>query len=107
MQSNLSLSRIHETSLAYNQSVRQFKRECLNAGLVGSPKSSIEDCIGGLRAALQELSLELMVRFEKWRRFKTESYKSGLFFSEELIHSYCVVSSTTKFGNCSFKIYKS
>ncbi|XP_033635738.1 uncharacterized protein LOC117296791 isoform X1 [Asterias rubens] len=62
MQSNLSLSRIHETSLAYNQSVRQFKRECLNAGLVGSPKSSIEDCIGGLRAALQELSLELMTQ---------------------------------------------
>lgn len=56
---------IHETRLAYRQSVRLFKSQCMEAEMVPEgPKCSMEDCVSGLKAALEKDSLELLVSFK-------------------------------------------
>ena len=58
---NRSLHKVHETNLGHRHAMKQFKSECLEAGLVDSMKCSIEDCIGGLKEALEIQKQELMV----------------------------------------------
>ncbi|XP_038078166.1 uncharacterized protein LOC119745699 [Patiria miniata] len=81
MQSNWSLSRVHETTLAYRQAVKQFKKDCLQAEIVEGPKCSIEDCISGLKAAMAEQSLELLT--EDKAGFLEFVVKGEIIFEEE------------------------
>nr|XP_054753413.1 LOW QUALITY PROTEIN: uncharacterized protein LOC129259150 [Lytechinus pictus] len=62
---NRHMSLIHETRLAYRQSVRLFKSQCMEAEMVPEgPKCSMEDCVSGIKASLEKDSLELLAEDE-------------------------------------------
>lgn len=63
-QCNPHLLLVHEANLAFQKSIRHFKHLCIDMEMVAGPKCSIEDCIEGIRQALKEERLELVVRYE-------------------------------------------
>ncbi|XP_071819708.1 uncharacterized protein [Apostichopus japonicus] len=60
-QCNSHLLLVHEANMAYQKSVRHFKQLCMDMEIVEGRKCSIEDCIEGIRLALKDETLELVV----------------------------------------------
>ncbi|XP_072036351.1 uncharacterized protein [Amphiura filiformis] len=108
LETNRSLHKVHETNLAHIQAMKQFRHECLAAGLIASTKCSIEDCIGGLKEALELQKQELIAQDDygfvslavKGEVIDEESKSEALIKIMETFHTEVVVSAKAILSVC-------